>query len=125
MSEVCPVCGEDPDAGYRCQNCGKDLVGRETETEAEESKDLMADGGQLETTDEIVLKQVDDLDDEGKHGAPIGDVVDEVLEESEVSFSVVFETIDWMHAYGEIYCPARGYLRETPETVHENGGDGA
>ncbi|MDF9748399.1 hypothetical protein [Natrinema salsiterrestre] len=265
MTEICPVCGEDPEAGYRCQKCGKDLVGSETETD--ESDDLMADGGyeyyarisapnnpehfavlinslevgdkvvwndrsepftvtdiereesspdgigrfkkwlvvenqtrengaefrirfeegadrslspgssgwdarcqvqrqigdralndggwgrcddveslahvnpvesaerdgkrevvtdggQTKTTDVIVLEQIDSLDDEGKHGAPIGALIEAVLEESEVSFSAIFETVDWLHSHGEIYCPARGYLRETPEIAREGDGIG-
>ncbi|WP_395166320.1 hypothetical protein [Natrinema pallidum] len=261
MSEVCPACGEDPEKGYRCQNCGKDLVGSETEAEQDDlmadgghdyhvrvsapnnpehfaklidslgiedkvvwngrsepftvtqipvngtlngigrfekrlvlenqtrengaefrlwfkegtegsppfttavparcmvqrqigedgnndgwgrttdveslahvnpveaagcdgDREVATDGGQLETTDEVVLEQIDALQDEGKHGAPIGTVIEAVLEETEVSFGAIFETTNWLHANGEIYCPARGYLRQTPgpDDDDENGG---
>lgn len=87
--------------------------------------EVRTDGGQVKTTDEIVLEQVEALDDEGKHGAPIGDVVEATLEESEARFSAIFETIAWLHSHGEIYAPARGYLRITPESVRKSGGGGA
>jgi len=82
-------------------------------------------GDQTKTTDEVVLETVNALDGEGKHGAPIGDVVEATLEETEVAFSAVFRAINMLHDHGAIYCPARGYLRETPEAARENGGESA
>ncbi|UHQ96422.1 hypothetical protein [Natrinema halophilum] len=241
MTEVCPVCGEDPESCYRCQQCGKDLVGSQTEEKddlvadggfpedhplapfadnlethadhldaysqvlAEADPDdihgvmlvmyssdgvdtfptvsedvdarpaslwmlgafihhvassaqraggsatmeevahdaieylrhhgfghqnLRTDGGQLMATDQIVLEQVDALQDESEHGAPIGSVVNAVLEETDdtnVDFGNVFWTIEFLHNNGELYCPARGYLRRPSFTDNEdeNGGDEA
>lgn len=81
------------------------------DAETDHDDGLRTDGGQ--TTDEIILEQVGALQDESKHGAPIGDVVNAVIDETEVRFAHVFDMIVWLHDHGEVYTPARGYLRET------------
>ncbi len=59
MPVTCPVCGTDSERIYRCENCGKDLVD-ETETDT----DLVTDGGQPQSVDELAERAVhpDELD---------------------------------------------------------------
>lgn len=81
--------------------------------------ELLTDGGQtLEpTTHDVVLEAIDQLQSDGKHGAPVGAVVDQTIEETDVRVTAVLETVTWLQNHGRVYQPARGYLRRTDQVM--------
>ena len=120
---TCPVCDAESDKAWRCTECGKPFDG---DQDASGAQELRPDGGvdlDLEpTTHDIVLEAIDDLQEESKHGAPVGEVVQATIAETEVRFEDVFETIDWLHSHGRVYQPARGHLRRTDHVMDLEGG---
>ncbi|GAA1280310.1 MULTISPECIES: hypothetical protein [Actinomycetes] len=85
------------------------------EQERSLEQDTCADGGvDLDTlsTHDLVGEALEDLDDQDG-GVPTGDVIDWVVERTELEDTDVLDAIESLHNRGHIYEPEKGQLRRT------------
>ncbi|EMA30174.1 hypothetical protein [Halobiforma nitratireducens] len=89
-------------------------------------REVATDGGTElgPTTHDVVLEVVDDLQGDDRPGAPIGDVIEQTLEETEVRAQAVLETVNWQLNEGRVYQTTRGRLRRTDQVMDLDFGEG-
>ncbi|WP_126665265.1 transposase [Haloterrigena salifodinae] len=113
-SRYCPVCDAESKKCYKCHRCGKPFDG---DGDSSGAQQLRPDGGSdLEecSTHDLVGRALEDLgDQEADNGIPTGDVVDWVVDRTDLERAGVIDAIGWLQSRGHIYEPQKDHLRRT------------